>query len=216
MIEQRFEFSDLCLNSLHPKLTLLRYLRANKFSIEKTKAHILRNLEWRVEMDVKGICSKTPEEVLGCDLKDLMNIFPHWQSGFDELGQPIIYKQYSSNFDATKILQLATKDSIARYHIWEQEACMRLCYEHSIQTGFIIETITCIIDIGGLNVSQVTRDFLSLIKLVVEIDQVKIIIIIISSSSSSYNLFVFIFFSSSLYSTIYRVNILKLLDVLLL
>lgn len=152
-------------------MTLLRYLRANKFSIEKAKAHILRNLEWRAEMDVKGICSKTPDQILGCKLEDIIALFPHWQSGNDEFGRPMIYKQYGPSFDASKILQLSSKDSIAKYHIWEQEACMRLCYETSLKTGYIVETVTCIIDIGGLTLSQVTRDFLSIIKLIAEIDQ---------------------------------------------
>jgi hypothetical protein len=160
------------LNSLSPKLTLLRYLRANKFAIEKAKAQILRNLEWRVEMDVKGICSQTPADILGCKLEDILTLFPHWQSGFDQFGRPMIYKQYGATFDATKIFQLASKDAIARYHIWEQEACMRLCYESSLRTGYIVETVTCFIDIGGLNLSQVTRDFLAMIKLIAEIDQV--------------------------------------------
>jgi hypothetical protein len=163
--------TDLSLNSLSPKLTLLRYLRANKFNVDQAKAHILRNLEWRIEMDVKGICSKTPDEILGCKLEDILAVFPHWQSGADQFGRPMIYKQYGSSFDASKILKLSSKDSIANYHIWEQEACMRLCYETSLQTGYIVETVTCFIDIGGLSLSQVTRDFLAIIKLIAEIDQ---------------------------------------------
>jgi hypothetical protein len=171
------------LNSLSPKLTLLRYLRANKFAIEKAKAQILRNLEWRVEMDVKGICSQTPADILGCKLEDILTLFPHWQSGFDQFGRPMIYKQYGATFDATKIFQLASKDAIARYHIWEQEACMRLCYESSLRTGYIVETVTCFIDIGGLNLSQVTRDFLAMIKLIAEIDQVLSPLLSLLSSS---------------------------------
>lgn len=171
MIDESIDISDLCLNYLSSKLVLLRYLRANKFSVAKAKAHILRNIEWRAEMNVKELINMHPSEILGCDVQDVMQLFPHWQSKFDRDGRPILYKQYGERFDATRIKEMSSMDALAKYHIWEQEACMRLCYEQSHETGYIIETVTGVVDVGGLQLSQLSRDLLAVIKIVAEIDQ---------------------------------------------
>jgi hypothetical protein len=171
MIDESLDMSDLCLNYLSPKLVILRYLRANKFCTAKVKEHILRNIEWRAEMNVKEIVTMHPSEILGCDIEEIMALFPHWQSKFDKHGRPILYKHYSATFDATRIKDMSSMDALAKYHIWEQEACMRLCYEKSLETGHIIETVSGIVDVGGLQLSQLSRDLLAVIKIVAEIDQ---------------------------------------------
>ena len=169
--EEGIDMTDLCLNYLSPQLVLLRYLRANKFSIAKVKDHILRNIEWRAEMNVKELVNMHPSKILGCDISGIMTLFPHFQRGFDKFGRPILYKHYSSTFDATRIKSMSSMDALAKYHVWEQEACMRLCYEQSLKTGYIVETVTGIVDVAGLQLSQLSRDLLAVIKLVAEIDQ---------------------------------------------
>lgn len=171
MIDESLDVSDLCLNYLHSKLVILRYLRANKFSTAKVKEHILRNIEWRADMKVKDLINMHPSEILGCDIQDIMNLFPHWQRKFDKHGRPILYKHYGSGFDATRIKEMSSMEALAKYHIWEQEACMRLCYEQSLETGYIVETVSAVVDVGGLQLSQLSRDLLAVIKIVAEIDQ---------------------------------------------
>jgi hypothetical protein len=171
VVDESVDICDLALNSLHPRLTLLRYLRANKFSVEKAIEKIRLNIAWRGEVKVKEIINLRPDEILGCTMSDLVEFFPHWQSGHDKHGRPVLYKQYNNHFDASKILKMSSTEAITRYHIWEQEACMRLCYEQSKHTGHIVETLTAVIDVKGMQLYQVTRDFLAIVKAIADIDQ---------------------------------------------
>ena len=58
-----------------------------------------------------------------------------------------------------------------RYHIWEQEVCAALCADQSHKLQCIVETITGVIDVKDMKLSQITNDFLTLTKLLAEVDQ---------------------------------------------
>jgi hypothetical protein len=149
----------------------LRYLRANSFSVEKTISHILTNLSWREEQGVIHLLASRPESILGVNsMSEITGIFPHWHSGYDRFGRPVIYKQYG-NFDVSRLLKVTTLDALMKYHIWEQEACMDMCYRRSLKCGIIAETVTVVIDVKGMVLSQVTSDFLTLVKGIAKIDQ---------------------------------------------
>lgn len=165
------EISLLTNNDLHPTFLLLRYLRYNQFNIPKAKAHILKSIEWRKANNVPALIKQSPEEILGCRMEDLMNVFPHWHSGYDKTSRPVVFKQYGK-FDAGLIKKLlgGSFDNIVRYHIWEQEACGRLCHAQSLKTRSIIETVTYVLDIKDMKLKQVNSDFLNLIKLLSDID----------------------------------------------
>ena len=49
-------------------------------------------------------------------------------------GRPVLYKQYGK-FDVTKLKKITTMEAVMKYHIWEQEACLKLCVEKSIEKG---------------------------------------------------------------------------------
>lgn len=155
--------------ALHPSLTFLRYLRANSFDVEKTTQHLQRNSSWRKTMCVDKLAADNPELALGCSLSQLTAIFPHWHFGYDLTGRPVMYKKYTL-FDAAAIQRIANLDSIMKYHIWEQESCMRLCMEQSLKTGYIVETTTTILDLKNMRLAQVTQDFLSFMKTIGEVD----------------------------------------------
>ena len=48
---------------------------------------------------------------------------------------------------------------------------MEMCKRQSIKTGLIVETITAVIDVKGMTLSQITNDFLSVVKGIAKIDQ---------------------------------------------
>jgi len=56
-------------------------------------------------------------------------------------------------------------DNVLRYHIWEQEACIKLCTLQSRRTGMLIETVTGVLDVKDMTLGQITRDFLGRWKL---------------------------------------------------
>ena len=90
-IEDKLEFIHLCSYSLHPTLTVLRYLRANDFDPTKSVEHMKRNIEWRKTNNVNRLTDQNPEDILGCKLEELTAVFPHWQIGHDKTGRSFLY-----------------------------------------------------------------------------------------------------------------------------
>lgn len=168
---ESIEIRLLASNDLHPTFLLLRYLRFNQFNITKTKAHILKNIEWRKSLNVPALVTLPPELILGCRIEDLMNVFPHWHSGYDKTHRPVVFKQYGK-FEASTVKKLVggTFDNIVRYHIWEQEACAQLCLAQSLKNKTIVETVTYVLDIKDMRMSQIGSDFINLIQLLSDID----------------------------------------------
>lgn len=168
-ISESLNILDLGKFGLHPDLTLLRYLRANNMNLEKSKAHLLRNIQWRKDMSVDDINANHPNDNLGEGLHLLTQYLPHWQYGFDKTGRPVLYKQYAK-FDATSIKKIVPFENVVRYHVWEQELVVRLCTEQSYRHQKIIETITVVIDVKDMRLAQVNFDFLQLIRMCGDVD----------------------------------------------
>lgn len=171
-VSNKIDILDLCLDCIHPDLILLRYLRAFKFNATKAIASMTKNIQWRKEQNVKGILARNPEAILGVKMDKLTAIFPHWHSGYDKMGRPVLYKVYGG-FDAKKIKTMfnGSFDNLVNYHIWEQETCSKLCLQQSHKLGYIVETCTAVMDIKGMVMSQVSRSFLGLTKRLAAVDQ---------------------------------------------
>jgi hypothetical protein len=103
-------------------------------------------------------------------MKDLQRYLPHWQCGFDKTGRPVIYKQYGS-FENNLLSEISAIDCVTKYHVWEQEVISKLCYEQSKKTGRIVETSFAVMDLEGMQMRQVTKDFLMIVKAFANIDQ---------------------------------------------
>jgi hypothetical protein len=170
MQDDHVDAGEVASQALHPNLVLLRYLRANKFDVEACIAHLKRNVAWRKERDVAALNDARPEEILGCPMKDLQRYLPHWQCGFDKTGRPVIYKQYGS-FENDLLRDHCDLDSLTKYHIFEQEIISKLCYMQSRKTGRIVETSFAVMDLEGMQLRQVTSDFLAIVKAFANIDQ---------------------------------------------
>jgi hypothetical protein len=171
IINNSLNMSDIAYNFLHPSLVLLRYLRANQFDCARAQDHILRNIEWRREMTVSELCAMTPDAILGCEMKEFTTLFPHWHCGYDKQRRPVLYKQYGG-FECSKLMQMTSLDAVTRYHVWEQEACLRLCLMQSLKSGYIVETMSAVIDVAGMQLRQVDSNFLSIVKAIAAVDQV--------------------------------------------
>jgi hypothetical protein len=67
--DNNVDIVSLSIHTLHPTLTLLRYLRANNFDSAKAVAHMLANIKWREQKNVKKLLDMSPEDILGCPMK---------------------------------------------------------------------------------------------------------------------------------------------------
>lgn len=170
VIDQSIDMSLLARYSLHPSLTLLRYLRANQFDLEKTISHISANVAFRKKHNIDEVLVTDPEDILGCKMSKIQEVYPHWHCGYDKTGRPVLYKQYAK-FDVDLMTTFTTIEAVTRYHLWEQETCMRLCTEMSHKRKEIIETTTSIMDLQDMKMNLVTSSFLSLVKEIAGIDK---------------------------------------------
>ena len=127
-------------------------------------------MAWREDGAVNTILELSPEEILGCPVKEYQRYLPTWQRGFDRTGRPVVYKQYGF-FENALLRDVSSIEAVTRYHVWEQEVLARLCYQQSRQTGLVVETSFAIMDLEGMAIRQVTKDFLAVVKAYANIDQ---------------------------------------------
>lgn len=57
VVDKKIDMTLLSSHTLHPTLTILRYLRANGFDPDITITHIKTNITWRLEMKVDELVS---------------------------------------------------------------------------------------------------------------------------------------------------------------
>jgi hypothetical protein len=163
LMDEELDLADF-ITSINPPilpiLALLRFLRANNWSLTKTLKHIRRTIEWRKEMKVRDILAQRPEEILDIEnMEQLLEHYPHYHRGFDELNRPVLYKKYSY-FKSWEVIKYTSWERLQRYHIWEQEAAVLLANEQTLTTGKIVETFTAVLDVGEMRMNQATRDFI--------------------------------------------------------
>ena len=154
---------DIC-TAKHPRehvdTFLLRFLRARKFNLTKAFQMLKDDVEWRKEWRVSELRRQTPEQILGCARHLVDRHLPIWQRGFDREGRPVFY-QHAMSFYVDRMLEHTTMDAALRYHVWKAEKASDLCVLQSERSGCQIETTCVLIDVRGMQMSQITRAFSS-------------------------------------------------------
>ncbi|CAM9216226.1 unnamed protein product, partial [Discosporangium mesarthrocarpum] len=156
-------------------VALMRYLRHNKWDVEKTRIQVEENLEWRLSMDMADLLVTEPWRVVGCaDAETFDHLcrsyYPHYFLPSDRQGRPVLVQKYG-NFDTGKLKECATLEGLVRYHAWEQEKNSQLLRRTSLELGRLVETYTLILDFKGMGFSLVNPDFLWLLRSLSDMDR---------------------------------------------